>query len=513
MLLGVCIAGVVLGLLGFVVSFARSGKPGKDEPAGGPPWSAMMTGLLITLVFWLLSLQTRAPFSSGQTLGYGFLIGGVLGSFATGSRGYMRAAPALSRLLAMSFLALLGASVTLLLFRAYPQHSLQGFAIGCVMTVLVAAAFGERLTSSTNGVSFAVVSVVLSAATVLAVYRFDSVTERQWWSLPVFIGMISILSSLVAAEIRTGALNRLTAASARWLSALISAALTIGITAIVAWRAAHDLRVFYAAAVGAVALGVAAWLLDRSDDDRLVGLEKSAIAAGLVVAFYMVEFKVMAGLGVGIGLIAAWSLVSQLLPREVPSDDAVSPAITSAGLVTLFGFGTTLLLLRLFIQQYRSEIGTRELEMHITLIGALVGALLPAVLAACAMRGGYGSVNLPRWVISAQGLAAGLAAALIPFAIYLLWEVRALTGLCFGLALGVGLLLGMTRAIEEIDARKVGLAVLFAAGGLLMACQFGDYLLNLEVTRSMKFWTLGVAAAALALWVVATGVLAARRAQ
>ncbi len=510
MLLGVCIAGVVLGLLGFVVSLARCRAVGKVETAGGSPWMAIGAALLITVVFWGWAMKTRAPYSPGQTLAYGFLIGGILGAFAIGFRAHLGVAAAGARLNAMSFLALLGAFITLLIFRGYPENALIGFAIGSVMTVIVAAVFGgERAAITVDGVCYALVSAVLSVATVMAVYRYDTVLKREFWSLPICCGMIALLASLVASEIRSGAFAKLSAAAARWLSALISAVLTLGITAIVAWRAVGDMRLFHAAAVGAVVFGIAAWLLDRGDDDKLVGPEKSAFAAVLVVAFFMVEFKLMAGMGIGMGLIAAWSVLSLLLPREASegNEAGVSTALTG-----LFAFGATILLLRLYIEQYRYDIGTRELEMHLSLIGSMIGAFLPMMLAACALRGAFGAVRLPRWMIAMQGLAAGLAAALAPVAVYMMWETRALTGLCFGLALGVGVLLALARSADEFDAKRLLLAVLFAAGALLVACQFGDFLLKLEITKVMKFWTLGITAAALTLWVVVTGI-AARRAQ
>ncbi len=514
MLLGMCVAGVVLGLLGFVVSLARCRASGKAETAGGSPWMPIGTALVITLVFWGWAMKTHPPYSPGQTLGYGFLIGGILGAFALGFRAHFGIGAAAARLNAMSFLALLGASLTLLIFRSYPENALIGFAIGSVMTAIVAAVFGgERTAISVDGVCYALVSSVLSVATVMAVYRYDTVLRREWWSIPICIGMITLLSILVASEIRAGAFAKLSAAAARWLSALISAALALGITAIVAWRAIGDMRIFYAAAVGAVVFGVAAWLLDRGNDDKLVGPEKSAFAAVLVVAFFMVEFKVLAGLGLGIGLISAWSVISMLLPREASTDDETKESGISTALTGLFGFGAAILLLRLFIEQYRYDIGTRELEMHLSLIGAMIGAFLPMLLAACALRGSFGTVKLPRWMTVIQGLAAGLAAALGPIAVYMLWETRALTGMCFGLALGAGMLLALAKIESEFDAKRLLLAVLFSAGALLVACQFGDFLLKLEITKVMKFWTLGIAATALALWVVITGISAARRAQ
>ncbi|MGC8861652.1 MAG: hypothetical protein ACP5R5_02635, partial [Armatimonadota bacterium] len=137
--------GAAAGAVGFVLTFAISRLSGEVRAAVQADEcrrARLEAGLtaLLTLIFWWVAMRSGPPFSRGQTLAYGFLIGGISSALMCLAAYWLgvgsTAGPPLARHLAYyapAFLALGSVSFTYAIFHAYPSHAVTGFAIGAVM--------------------------------------------------------------------------------------------------------------------------------------------------------------------------------------------------------------------------------------------------------------------------------------------------------------------------------------------------------------------------------------------
>ena len=167
-------------------------------------------------------------------------------------------------------------------------------------------------------------------------------------------------------------------------------------------------------------------------------------------------FKLWAGLGIAIGLLAMWSIEQKRMTQ---------------GIISL---GLAFLLFKLFTDQYASAVRATDLSIHYALVGAALGIIVPYLLISA--LNGRRSMALIALI--------GLAMAISPIVLYFVWETKAVFGYLFGLtaALIVQMLVGEER-------RSVGLLVV---GAQLMAIQFMSTLLPLELTRVTRVWVLGI---------------------
>lgn len=445
--MGLARLGVVVGLLGYGVTGMMSKSEVRDFrklrlPAG--------LTFILTIIFWGVAMRQSPPFSAGQTLGWGFLIGGLCGTAAIllpGRIDPQKPAAVLSAL----FLALLGASLTYLIFHGYPQHAMIGFAIGSVLAGILGY---YSLESADLIQSWALFGVALSAGVVLAVEHFNQVTERAWWPLPILIGTTVLVAHFATDGLR-GRLRR--------GSTIAAPVLVIILSALYAWRVYHDWQLLEVMAVGIIIAGLVRWL-DASKPNP-------AMSALLVIAFVTAAFKLWAGLGIAIGLLGMWSVEQKRSLQQVIS------------------LGLAFLLLKLFTDQYASELRATDLSVHYALVGAALGIVIPYLLS---------SPLNERRALTIIG-PAGLAMAISPIVLYFVWETKAVFGFLFGLTASLILQMLMSR-----EQRSIGLLVI---GAQLMAIQFMNSLLALELTRTQRVWALGIVVVAGAIVLA----LAARR--
>ena len=478
--------------------------------------------LLLTVVFWAVAMQRRAPFSPGQTLGWGFLIGGVTGaladllSFRLGLLSISAASSRPRRLAVHSivFFSLFAVSLTYSIFHGYPQMALTGFAIGAVMATILYyhALNSEPALPGVYTEVWAVFGVSTAIGTVFAVQHFNQLSLRMWWSLPILLATTVSVASYVGTELGLGARLREKPGLSYSLSALTAVALVAGLSAIYSWRIVGDWRFLGVVAVGIGVAAIVAWLaasLNRGEN-RAAGLDVASASVLLVIAFVVACFKLWAGLGIALGLVAAWSVVLPALG---------SPELTglSRALRGILSLGLVVLLFRLFIERYRSDLGSTDLQVHYTFVGAMLGAVLPFMFISSLARlkrltdsDETGSTGI--WMLLEVG-SIGLVAAASPILLYLIWEMKAVLGFVFGLAAAVAFLL-LVRLSDEREGSLFGSCsiALLAIGSQLAAVQFVGPLIELDLTRAARILILAAVVLVGVLWFAVTGILAARRA-
>ena len=494
--------GVIVGLAGCMATYAMSGGPRVEVADEGviTKRTRMAAGLtmILTIIVWAIAMQTRAPFSPGQRLGYGFALGGILGAAAINlswmlglrSMGDASERRKLLTSLSMAFYALLGASLTYSLFHDYPQPALIGFSIGAAMAAILGhyAQDSESAPGSHMEI-WAIVAITIVAGTMLAVEHFDQTVQRNWWALPILMTTSVLVSSFIGAE--------LIGVGKRILGFLIAPVLILGLSAIYSWRLIGDWALLGVAAVGIAIVAIVAWLASKlgQSDDNSGALDVGSVCVLLVVAFIVAAVKLWVGLGIAIGLLAGLSIA--ILASGAPA--RVLRSVLSLGLV--------ILLFRLFIEVYRSDLGSEGLRVHYTFIGAMLGALLPFMFVSALARLKSRAAGDTRMILSV-GLI-GLISAATPLLLCLIWGMKAALGFLFGLPVALAfMLLAKLSADREQPIFGAYSIALLAIGAELAAIQFVGPLMGLELTRAIRIAILGGVVVIAAVWTA----LSARRA-
>ena len=526
--------GVGVGAVGFVLAYLMASASAQGErPVSGEEcrraWLSAGAALVLTLIFWAISMRSDPPFSPGQTLGWGFLIGGAAGALmclvSHRFDVFAAAGPLRTRYLAIhstAFLALLGVSLTYSIFRGDPSDALMGFAIGAAMGAILRF-YVQGLRSTSDDLTmqaWAIFAVTLAASMVLAVEHFDISTLRLWWPLPILMAVTVTVAGLIGTGI--GSVRGLDArpGASVALSCLIASILAIALSVVYAWRLVEDWRLLEVVAAGIGCAALAAWLVASMLQKRggAWGLDAASACVLLVVAFAVVAFKLWSGLGIGIGIVAAWAVALPALAlRGDENDDSLARAISTVLFVWL-----SILLYRLFMEIYRPEMGA-DLRVHYTFVGALIGAILPFVFAssihrlrdcARAREGVRGDL-----CALAGAASLGLFAAASPKVLYLVWELKALLGFMFGLVASGAFLL-MTQLFQSGapgERRGPSLADyspgLLVIGAQLVAIQFTGLFAALETTRAMQIGTLAAAVVIAVAWFLVVGISSQRRAR
>jgi hypothetical protein len=368
--------------------------------------------------------------------------------------------------------------------------------------------------------AWALFAVTLAVSTVLAVQHFDTSVQRLWWPLPILMGVTVIVAGLVATGIGSvRSLDTRPGASVA-LSCLIASVLAIALSLVFAWRLVQSWQLLEVSVVGIGCAAVAAWLIASmlQKRDGAWGLDAASACVLLVVAFAVITFKLWSGLGVGIGLVAAWAVALPLLAlRGEGNDDSLARAISTVLFVWL-----SILLYRLFVEVYRPQMGA-DLRVHYTFVGALIGAILPFVFASSIHRlrdCARAREGLRGDLCALAGAASlGLFAAASPKVLYLVWEMKAVLGFIFGLVASGAFLLMAQLFQQGAPGERRGPSLadyspgLLVIGAQLVAIQFTMLFVAVETTRAMQIWALAAAAVIAVAWFVILGISSRRSAR
>lgn len=529
--------GVGVGAAGFVLTYLMASAAGREGRTADPDdarraWFAAGVTLALTILFWAIGMRTRDPFSLGQTLVWGFLIGGGTGALmcVLSHRFSSLAASPRAGWLAINssiFFGLFAASLTYALFHSYPINAMIGFAMGAVMagTLRTLARVADDNRAVLTAQVWAVFSTVIAAGTALAFEHFDDSTKRWWWPTAILMATTVAIASLVANQIAARRLDASAAPEERPSSdagasvaaaGLISALIVLGLTAIYSWRLFHNWSLLEVAALGVGTAALAAWLISISAPKRGAtwGIDAASGSLMLVIAFIVVTFKLWSGLGIAIGLIAAWSVLVPVLAFRRSIDDPLPQGLSYVLLLALAA-----VLFRIFIQ-HGSGLTGGELRVHYTFIGAIIGAMLPLMLASSAYRISSCARNREGaraiiWMILGA-VSLGFFAAAAPIVIFMVWEAKAVLGLVFGLVVSCGFLLLTFLFQAGAPADQKGVSPSDQSSGLLIigtqlvALQFIWPLQEIETTRLLRAEVLGVAAVLALAWFLVVGICSGR---
>ena len=507
--------GVGVGAFGCVAMYLMAGGAPRGDASSDRQiaWRSVCATLIATLVLWSVAMLSRTPFSPGQGLAFGFLIGGVTGaaaillSFRLSRVTAIQESIRSSRLATLSniFLALFSVSIAYSLFASNPWEPLMGFAMGAAMAAILHS-YMQRTTLSELAIStetWALFSITIAAGVLLAMRHFDLTTQRMWWPVPILIAASLAVADYIGIELASLGSLRDKPGKSLFVAGLIATVLVGGLTAIYSFSIFHAWELLEVVGVGLIIGGVIClllWTLARASG-AADGLEAGAACVLMVVAFVTVAFKLWAGLGIGLGLLGIWAIaIPGLAGTRRISDDERASFANSLSLPLIFGL--VVLLFKLFLENYHHDLRMTDIQTHYTFIGALLGATLPFLFCAGLIR--LRNARATKLIIGVGMM--GVAAAAAPLLLLVLWGIKAALGFSFGLTAAMAFMT-YARLANGDDRYSAGL---LAVASQLTAIQFVGPIMALEMTRGIRIIVLTVAVVALVIWLGLGALFAAR---
>lgn len=345
-------------------------------------------------------------------------------------------------------------------------------------------------TASTAGFLF---SIALSASVLLAIARYGDMPraarlaagEKLWWAVPVLFAAAAVLGQSLAVLLRRGALL---AAGLSGVTALAVLAILFSLlhgtgstgATVPAWGACAWLILPFAAgwltAVLYAALARAASAGDNGAGAQATTNSDAVLALPAVLAVFMLlvllgaAYRAPAGAlaaaasaptlaGYGIALAALGFLLgagpqlgttrmsasSSVPPPHPDPEDCPAPGVArdgegpgvrppdAPGLLPAAALLAVAAAFRLFYVAYDLDESGIRLAAHYTLIGLLLGAVAPFVMAVVNRLG-----QERGWNAVPRGLLLAALAGLLPALLVVFWGVRAGGGLIVGLTAGFG---------------------------------------------------------------------------
>jgi len=445
-------------------------------------WVAAGAVVVLTAVLFLLTrLSTPPVFSLGGRLGIGILIGGLLGTMAGLWSCRMRPASewaAAMGAVGIAGLSLLGGGLVLLLYGGYPTPALAGFMIGAMIAGVVFRLAPGR----SAAVSVWVISALALAGTIqLGIYRHPVPWERVWWAAPAITA-----AAVLAAIVLVSGIAKL------WLRMITGGALVLALAAIFAWKLLPEWPYFYAAAAGVVTFLLVAWLGSLSDKTG----RAAAVSAILISAFAAIGFKLLAGFGIGTGLLYAVVILipaAAFVLRQQEDDESEGSALFG-WLIGAFYVGIAMVMLRLFLENYSSSLSGVDIRAHYTFVALIIGAVFPFLIAAA-----ISSAERKRTLfVLCCSAALGLAAAAVPIIALAVWGFKALLGFMIGTIAGqVFVMMGGSA----LYGKAKDAALILTAAAQVSAVTLGGLAAPLnEATRVQKVWMLAAVLVVIVIW-------------
>lgn len=517
----------VLGLLfGFLSRRAARGpgKPAIISPALVGLWAA-----LAAVVLFLLALPTGQPFSPGLRLGWGILIGALLGIIAVARSGH-RDEDDMARAVEMLSLSAFGPALILIAFRGYPNEVLMGFALGAVLAAFGAGALlrpllaGEEAGSpgSAPGTElFALSTASIVAGTRLAIDHFFRIpvdlSVNRWagfshtevaggyWAFPALaVATAALVMALIPRDVNEKA--------QRWLPLGIGAAGALAVvvlTGIMGAKLLPELHwqplLYGLIAFGLISAGLIRQGQTGGKDARPLGLAFGAVIFTLAVLIIVFRGK-MHGYGealvllVGLPIMAAHYLAAKRDPLA---------ASLGTGALTV---GLLMVLFRVFLERM-ADPWALTFQQQYNLVAALLGASATFGLLAFTGRTMERLQDDPHRrrfsLLASRAALLAIFIGIVPPALAILWGEQAVSAFLAGLIVSQAawmLLAAWTVGTERAAALAAIPQIPFILAALV-AVQLTGPVFGLELTNAVKLVIAVTITVILMIWVAVDGML------
>lgn len=408
---------VGVGAAGMALA-ALVGRDGSSEESARERWFLTISALIGVVILFLVTLPVKPPFSAGQKLGYGILIGGIIGAVAMllfSKWGGVSKWGSSVASIGIPSAALLSVGLVLLIFGNYPQVALGGVAIGALA---VAVLFRLSLSIGSAANIWAISAVGLASTVMLATFRFGLTTDRFWWRAPLMVLAAAIVSQVVGSIFARED-------KSFTLPAIVASIITVGLTAVFAWKIFPNWALLWVSIYGVITLLLISWLGEIYPRST----QAAATVVVGVVALSALAFRFLGGFGIGIAILAAWPVIMSLqaFGGNLEATDADSPSARETVVYATF-ISVGLLVLRLFIENYASDLKTMDLLLHYSVVSLALGAIFPFLFVSYFPRISGLSIGLR----TLSSVITGVFAAAAPLVILLLWGFKAEFGFVLG---------------------------------------------------------------------------------
>lgn len=488
--------------------------------------------LAVGVVLFLFTLPSAPPFAAGLTLGWGFLIGLVLGLYAVVQASCApEDAGWASQGVGVLSAGALGPALVLLVFRGYPNDALMGCALGAVFVACVASSCARPMYAAMaesdrtalawhRGVEvFAVATVVGAIGSALAIHHFPrpnaAAEAGGYWAFPALMVAVGALASAIVAGEWTKRLRRHRGLIVGGLAAVVVVLATVLLGQRLLRSLSWDLPL-----IGALAVGFVLWALGHAageepgDDFRPVGLAFGA--ALLALAVIAAAFKALHGYGEALALLAALPIAAMAYLGAQREREPVAESIAMGALCMIL----LMAMYRLFLEQVGRG-WSLDYQRHYDYFAVILGVAACFGLLSVA-AGAREAVERAR--AHGRGLVApllarttllGVAVAAVPPVLGAVWGVKAVGAFVAGLVIAEAtwiMLVAWTRGQDRADAVAVAPHLFFMAA-LLVAIQFSPQVLSLELTRAHKIIIVLLVTGVAIIWIGAGTLVAGRLAK
>jgi hypothetical protein len=425
------VLGVIVSLGGVLASRLSPGSAGVPPASSGttpgsasaPPALPIILGALLAVIVCFVCLLALFPFSAGQQLAYGILIGLgaallslVLFLLSRPSDSYASEACALAAAAGPAVIAIAAIEIA---YHGDPTSALFGCLVGGLLTLLPLLWMSPE--TSEPFWFFSLALLLLGLGSLLAIERFNTPDTRPYWAL-TSIGLAAGLLGAVVGALLLG----------RTRLARLGVAAFVVILGLAAWwgsgfllqrsnQLTAPIELPYLLGLGWIAFALIAAFSIRPDDSLF-----SAAALPMTgLAALIIGFNIFGGSGVALSLAAGLPLSLAFSRGDKSARQAVAArqAVSASSGLWLAALGVLFLAYRLFLARYAGEVrGDIHLEFgrHYVLLG--LAAALIWTSAAAKARPDFVSAFL-------QLLALGIVAPVLFF----VFGYEALLGLVLGM--------------------------------------------------------------------------------
>lgn len=495
------LAAIALGAaaIGLIYAAIFSQTDEKQRPADPRLyWSLLTWTAVLGLVLFAATWPSHPPFAAGLSLGWGFLVGLVLGLYATWeARRSFAGSQWLARSAGLISAAVAGPAFILLVFRSNAADTLIGCALGAVLVAAIwRSSFAPMACREDSagtapavyrGVEiFALVTCAVTVGTWLALERYPILSGSAagaYWALPALLGAIIVVVAIILAGLATS--ERFAQRCARPLTAALAASVILMIGA---WLL--DLKLLgsglpgVVTAVGVVGFFLVAWLAATTpaapEEEAASGYFAYALLVVLIaLAVMAVSFKVLHGFGESLALVGGLAFVAFVVAEGKRQSRSPAPALVTGG----FSLVLLLAMYRVFLEKNTEKLSL-TFQQHYVYFGLLLGviaglALLGYVQRNCQLARDEFDQLTALGTLAQRTALLGVIVAAAPLLVLIVWGINALNGFLVGLVAAEVIwlvLLGFTgghlRRVVDIAAPH-----LYLAAALLVAIQFTQVML------------------------------------
>jgi hypothetical protein len=326
-----------------------------------------------------------------------------------------------------------------------------GFAATVCAVALLGAYRGTvELTASANAVSWSALGLTFAAG--IPFFLLLTALPTSFFAmLAMKLPLSSVVARISGRVIQSEEARR--SASRGW-RLVFCVLLMLGLGKLMAMRVSGQPQLLRVLIIGLV-VGLLAWWLtatrlrqerENSANAAAIGWQYGALAILVVLAGSMVAYQMLAGIGVGLVVTAAWlagglAVSAALEPAEAtsPAADEEKASLMAAAnhLTRLLLFGLALLLYRVFVTRFENHLRGVSLTDYYAVFGFLSGAVLPAFLAGFLLQPGLTNATSGSRIF--RLVVTGALTLCVPAFILVLWGAKCALALFIGLALGIAL--------------------------------------------------------------------------